>query len=444
MGDANVRRPVATHFEHGVHFGLLVHKSPFMADKRDPLVLSNYIFELLEVNPGVAGFLIELHPEDVDAVLESVTAHAEKGAGTKTTLYVAQEEEEEVEEEVEEVEEVGAERGKEKPHNPLMISVQKVRIRPGKGKGKSDGWFPQPLTHNTHRVCTDDPENKLPMHSLCPTREWELEWYGVTTPNIISGQGVILFPFGATPPLIGEAEEVVVAEPLGAFNRDPNDLVLTVKGRLVVNHLLEHDFLSDVQLQSLLDDLDRVPLSEKAPIFNENPPIVGRPQDSGTRRTLYGNYGGANHHKHNPHKLHDLPVLKRVADRVLETAKKTMVGGVRWTCTILDMAEISSYDHTPQHLHREAPPYTIPEGTLIVYCLIMLTHNHEEEDGSHFLFVPSSSSGFIDPWVERAVPFKRGSAFFFMPLMSTGGRGFPRPPPRGGATSASWHFLPLS
>ena len=79
MGDANVRRPVATRFEHGVDFGLLVHKSPFLADKRDPLVLSNYIFELLEVNPGVAGFLIQLHPEDADAVLESVTAHAEKG-----------------------------------------------------------------------------------------------------------------------------------------------------------------------------------------------------------------------------------------------------------------------------------------------------------------------------------------------------------------------------
>ena len=138
-------------------------------------------------------------------MLESVTAHAEKGAGTKTTLYVGHEEEEEVEEEVEEVEEVGAGRGK--PHNPLMISVQKVSIRPGKGKGKSDGWFPQPLTHNTRRVCTDDPENKLPMHSLCPTREWEREWYGVTTPNIISGQGVILFPFGATPPLIGEAQD---------------------------------------------------------------------------------------------------------------------------------------------------------------------------------------------------------------------------------------------
>ena len=90
-------------------------------------------------------------------MLEFVTAHAEKGAGTKTTLYVGQEEAEEVEEEVEEVEEVGAGRGKEKPHNPLMISVQKVRIRPGKGKGKLDGWFPQPLTHNTRRVCTDDP-----------------------------------------------------------------------------------------------------------------------------------------------------------------------------------------------------------------------------------------------------------------------------------------------
>ena len=87
MGDANVRRPVATRFEHGVDFGLLVHKSPFMADKRDPLVLSNYIFELLEVNPGVAGFLIQLHTEDVDAVVESVTAHAERGAGTNPPFH---------------------------------------------------------------------------------------------------------------------------------------------------------------------------------------------------------------------------------------------------------------------------------------------------------------------------------------------------------------------
>ena len=38
----------------------------------------------------------------------------------KTTLYVGQEEEEEVEEDVEEVVEVGARRGKDKPHNPLM------------------------------------------------------------------------------------------------------------------------------------------------------------------------------------------------------------------------------------------------------------------------------------------------------------------------------------
>ena len=331
-------------------------KSSLGSDEKDPLVLGNYIFELLEVNPGVAGFLIHVHPEDVDAVLEYATAHAEKGAGTKTTLYVGPQEEEEVEGEVEEVVEVGAGRGKEKPHNPLMISFQKVRIRPGKGKGKSDGWFPQPLIHNTRQVCTDDPKNNLPMHSLCRKRAWEREWYGVTTPNIISGQGVILFPFGATPPLIGEAEEVVAAEPLGAFNTDPNDLVLTVGGRLVVNHLLEHDLLSDVRLQSLLDDLDRVPLTEKAPIFNENPPIVGGPQDCATHRTLYGNYGGANHHKHNPHKLHDLPVLKRVTERVLETAKNNVVGGVGWSCTILDMAEILAYDHTPQHPHRDAPP----------------------------------------------------------------------------------------
>ena len=137
-----------------------------MADDKDPPVLSNYILESLEVNPGVAGFLIQLHPEDVEAVVESVTAHAEKGAGTKTTLYVGPEEDEDEGEEGEEVEEVGAGRGKDKPHHPLVISVQKVRIRPGKGKGKTDGWYPQPLTHNPRRVCIEDRETKLPMHSL--------------------------------------------------------------------------------------------------------------------------------------------------------------------------------------------------------------------------------------------------------------------------------------
>ena len=53
---------------------------------------------------------------------------------------------------------------------------------------------------------------------------------------------------------------MVAAEPMGAFNRDPNDLVVTTGDRLVVNHLLEHNFLNNVQLDSILDDLDRVPL----------------------------------------------------------------------------------------------------------------------------------------------------------------------------------------
>ena len=97
----------------------------------------------------------------------------------------------------------------------------------------------------------------------------------------------------------------------------------------------------------------------------------------------------------------------------------------------LTWPKISAYDHTPQYLHCDAPPYTIPEGTLIVNCLIMLTHNHEEEDGSHFLFVPSSSSGFPDPWVERVVRFKRGTAFFFNALDVHRGSGIPKASPTG-------------
>ena len=81
-------------------------------------------------------------------VVEHVTSHGKKGVGTKTTLYVGQEEEEEEDqvEEVGEEEVVGGRRREDKTDHPLMISVQKVRIRPGKVKGTTHGWFPQPLT----------------------------------------------------------------------------------------------------------------------------------------------------------------------------------------------------------------------------------------------------------------------------------------------------------
>ena len=47
---------------------------------------------------------------------------------------------------------------------------------------------------------------------------------------------------------------MVRAEPMGAFNREPTDLVVTTGDRVVVNHLLEHDFPSQVELESLLED----------------------------------------------------------------------------------------------------------------------------------------------------------------------------------------------
>ena len=77
------------------------------------------------------------------------------------------------------------------------------------------------------------------------------------------------------------------------------------------------------------------------------------------------------------------------------------------------------------------PPHTMPKGTLIVNCLIMLTPDHETEDGSHFLFVPSSSSGFPDRWVERAVRFQRGTGFFFNALDVHRGSGIPKASPTG-------------
>ena len=108
---------------------------------------------------------------------------------------------------------------------------------------------------------------------------------------------------------------------------------------------------------------------------------------------------------------------------------------------MLDMAEISSYGHLPQHLHGDARPYTVPEGTLIVDCLIMLTHNHETEDGSHFVFLTSSSFVFADPTVGKAPPFKLALHYFSMPLMFTEDQGFQRPHPRLWPIPAS--FFPI-
>ena len=54
-----------------------------------------------------------------------------------------------------------------------------------------------------------------------------------------------------------------------------------------------------------------MPFTDKVFIFNGNPPVVARPKDSGTRRTIYGNYGGRHHYKHNPRTMHDVPVVKK-------------------------------------------------------------------------------------------------------------------------------------
>ena len=173
-------------------------------------------------------------------------------------------------------------------------------------------------------MCTEDPETKLPMHSLCPTTEWEREWHRITTPNIASVQGLFLFPFGATPPLIEEPEAVVEAESIAAFQRDPMDLVVTIGGEPLARAQF---FESCAARESFERPWEGACLREGTHFQLESPRIVGRLQDSGARRIVYGNYGGRNHHKHNPHKLHDVPFLKKIADGVLDTATKNVVVG---------------------------------------------------------------------------------------------------------------------
>ena len=62
-----------------------------------------------------------------------------------------------------------------------------------------------------------------------------------------------------------------------------------------------------------------------------------------------------------PLQLHNLPVLKRIAYQVSGKTTIGVVAGACWSGTMLGMANTSSYDHVPLHLHHDAPPYTMPE-----------------------------------------------------------------------------------
>ena len=51
-----------------------------------------------------------------------------------------------------------------------------------------------------------------------------------------------------------------------------------------------------------------MPITDKAPIFNENFPVA---KEKGALSV----HGGRDHHKDTPHKLHKLPMLKRSPNR---------------------------------------------------------------------------------------------------------------------------------
>ena len=74
---------------------------------------------------------------------------------------------------------------KDKPDHPLMISVQKVRMKPAKEKGKTDGWFPQPVAPNGHFLaaphqlaprCVEAFERGADCVGLCALRLSQHDW----------------------------------------------------------------------------------------------------------------------------------------------------------------------------------------------------------------------------------------------------------------------------
>ena len=146
---------------------------------------------------------------------------------------------------------------------------------------------------------------------------------------------------------------MVMAEPIRAFNRDPNDLVVTTGDRLVVNHLLEHDFLSQVEVGSLLEVTGRVSLTKKAPIFNEKTPRCGQAQGfRGPPHGLWQLCGSQPPQAQPP----QVACPEKDSTSCLGHRKEGGGGGGGGCCAMLDMAEISCYDHVPQHCIAMPPP----------------------------------------------------------------------------------------
>ena len=155
---------------------------------------------------------------------------------------------------------------------------------------------------------------------------------------------------------------------------------------------------------------------------------------------MYGNYGGRNHHKHNAHKLYDVPVLKRVTDCVLETAKKSVVwcGVVGWSGKISKGQKFRAMTTPHSTSIAMPPPYNVPEGTLIVNCLIMLAHNHVAEDGCNcsFRFTPNPIK-LLPPGVCNTKSMGWGAPKVFLPKGNTKWI-------LTGCTAAATHFAPPS
>ena len=368
--------PARVEFEPGAKVGSVVIKSPLLK-KRAPCCVSDLVWDIVESNPTVDAFHLQLRYSDRAELVEVLTSQGAK-ASNGTRRYW---------------------------HRPSPEGHHFASTIPKTEKAK---WCTkeEQMVSRQYFFKETDLETILPIYSLKSTigLEWETEIFGHTTPLTYgSGSvgGSLPFPYQALPPLIGQNDPIVditTAPPV--INHAIEDVLAT--GHV---HLRGVPGLRDLVAGMAVEfrAQDRKNLSH---IFNHNFPSPVRGSDPPNRGVIYGTIPDhpflPKPHPRDPDPM-DLPVLSKFGDLVLQKFAKTGV-----TFHLMAIGYVHVVGDKVQHLHRDIRRGSLPANAYAFSCFSPVNLDLRKGDGSLSHFVWDSTEGFPRPWHEVNMPMDRG------------------------------------
>ena len=210
----------------------------------------------------------------------------------------------------------------------------------------------------------------------------------------------------------------------------PSNLVVTAPAQAPINH--NHKYLRRTEHAHLLNcptlamveklDLEQRSLSEtkKVRIFNQNPPLPGRPSDPPGREMVYGVPLNGEHTPSQGQPMHDLPALATWGElmttliaQTISVYLHTMVVAYIWSNT-----EDVQADH--RDLVRFFPPKRGGGGAYTFFTPINMDLPATLPNLSHFVY--QSANGLPRPWHIQPTPMSRGQTWVLNSLGACGWR----------------------